>query len=183
MKFLKNEKKIRSIFSLLIIGLIIFHTISCEKDDGDGPSSHNSTNGQTTAEFNPSITYGTLTDQDGNVYKTVTIGTQTWMAENLRTTKYNDGTAIANVTENTVWDTLRTGAYCNYNNTTSIDTIATYGRLYNWHAVNTGKLAPIGWHVPTADEWTKLTDDLGSGYVAGGKLKETGTSHWNSPNA
>ena len=88
-----------------------------------------------------------MTDQDGNFYKTVTIGTQTWMAENLRTMKYNDGTNIPLVTSGIAWNNLNTGAYCNYNNTTNSDTIATYGRLYNWYAVNTGKLAPKGWHV------------------------------------
>ncbi|HLO59887.1 MAG TPA: fibrobacter succinogenes major paralogous domain-containing protein [Bacteroidales bacterium] len=123
-----------------------------------------------------------MTDQDGNVYKTVTIGTQTWMAENLRTTKYNDGTVIPNVTANNEWAALTTGAYCNYKNTTYIDTIATYGRLYNWYAVNTGKLAPNGWHVPTDAEWRTLTTFLGGDIVSGGKLKETGTTHWLSPN-
>jgi hypothetical protein len=98
-----------------------------------------------TIVFNPNITYGTMTDIDGNTYKTVTIGTQTWMAENLKVTKYNDGTAIPNVTDETAWSSLTTGAYCNYNNDPS--KVATYGRLYNWHAVNTGKLCPTGWHV------------------------------------
>jgi uncharacterized protein (TIGR02145 family) len=78
-----------------------------------------------------------MTNQDGNVYKTITIGSQTWMAENLRTTKYNDGTAISNVTDNTAWAALSTGAYCSYNNTTDVVAIATYGYLYNWYAVNT----------------------------------------------
>ncbi|MDD3281432.1 MAG: fibrobacter succinogenes major paralogous domain-containing protein [Bacteroidales bacterium] len=110
--------------------------------------------------------YGTMTDIDGNTYKTVTIGTQTWMAENLKVTKYNDGTAIPNVTD--------------YDNDPS--KVATYGRLYNWHAVNTGKLCPTGWHVPTNAEWAKLSEYLGGDEVAGGKLKETGTTHWHSPN-
>ncbi len=132
--------------------------------------------------FNPSVTYGTLTDQDGNTYKTVTIGTQIWIAENLRTTKYNDGTAIPLVTDNTAWKNLTTSAYCNSNNTTNIDTIATFGRLYNWYAVNTDKLAPVGWHVPTYEEWITLITYLDGESVAGGKLKETGTTHWLSPN-
>jgi uncharacterized protein (TIGR02145 family) len=153
---------------------------SCTKDENDS-SSGSSTNGKTTAVFNSSVSYGSMTDQDDNVYKTVTIGTQTWMAENLRTTTYNDGTAIPNVTDNDSWVTS-TGAYCNYNNTTSSDTIATYGRLYNWYTINTGKLAPKGWHVPTDAEWTTLTTYLGGESVSGGKLKETGTTHWISPN-
>lgn len=170
-------KRVFKISVLIACVAIVFS--SCGKDDDDSGSS---TNGKTTAVFNSSVTYGTLTDQDGNVYKTVTIGTQTWMAENLRTTSYNDGTSISNVTGATEWGNLTTGAYCNYNNTTNTDTIATYGRLYNWYAVNTGKLAPKGWHVPTDTEWTTLTDYLGGESIAGGKLKETGTTHWISPN-
>ncbi|MBN2165605.1 MAG: fibrobacter succinogenes major paralogous domain-containing protein [Marinilabiliaceae bacterium] len=165
----------------LTIAAMAIVCISCSKDD-DNSSSGNSTNGKTTAVFSPNVTYGTMTDQDGNVYKTVTIGTQTWMAENLRTTKYNDDKAIPNVTDGEELSGLTTGAYCNYNNTTSEDTIATYGRLYNWYAVNTGKLAPEGWHIPTDAEWSTLTNYLGGISIAGGKLKETGTTHWNSPN-
>jgi len=134
----------------------------------------------TTLEGNLGITYGTMTDIDGNTYKTVTIGTQTWMAENLKVTKYNDGTSIPNVTDGAAWSKLTTGAYCNYNNDPS--KVATYGRLYNWHAVNTGKLCPTGWHVATDAEWTTLIDSLGGRNIAGGKLKETGTTHWYSPN-
>ena len=176
-----------SIFPLLIMGVLLVFASSCEKDDdnnpaSDNPASDNPTNGKTTPVFNPNVTYGSMTDQDGNVYKTVTIGTQTWMAENLRTTTYNDGTAIPNVTDDDEWGSSTTGAYCNYNNNTSEDTIATYGRLYNWYAVNTGKLAPTGWHVPTDAEWKELTDYLGGEDVAGGKLKETGTTHWYIPN-
>jgi uncharacterized protein (TIGR02145 family) len=121
---------------------------------------------------------GTVTDIDGNVYHTVTIGTQVWMVENLKITKYRNGDAIPNVTDSTAWYHLTTGAYCNYNN--DINNATTYGRLYNWYTVNDSrKIAPTGWHVPTDAEWTTLTDYLGN---AGGKLKETGTAHWNSPN-
>jgi len=162
----------------VIIAIVAIILSLCSKDD----ESSNPFNGKTTAEFNSSVIYGTMTDQDGNVYKTVTIGTQTWMAENLRTTKYNDGTDIPLVTDDKEWYDLTTGAYSNYNNTNNIDTIATYGRLYNWYAVNTGKLAPKGWHIPTDAEWATLLTYLGSENVAGGKLKETGTKHWNSPN-
>lgn len=173
-------KKRHKIFTsrLLIISVFLVFANSCEKDDG--LSSNNPTNGKTTAVFNPDITYGTMTDQDGNIYKTVTIGTQTWMAENLRTTKYNDGVSIPNITIADEWVSLSTGAYCNYNNTTSLDTIATYGRLYNWYAVNTGKLAPIGWHVPSEDEWVELAIYLGG--VVSDKLKEKGTIHWKRDN-
>lgn len=177
-----KKKQSISILPFLIMGVFFGFTSSCEKDDDNNPSSNNPTNGQTTAVFNPSITYGTMTDQDGNVYKTVTIGTQTWMAENLRTTKYNDGTTIPNITDNYEWGGLSTGAYCNYNNTSNTDTIITYGRLYNWYTIKTGKLAPKGWHISTNNEWSQLIDYLGGISVAGGKLKEIGTTHWYNPN-
>jgi uncharacterized protein (TIGR02145 family) len=119
-------------------------------------------------------------DNDGNYYNTVKIGDQIWMAENLRTTNYNDGTAIPYVTDTVDWSNLTTDAYCWFaNNTVYKDT---YGALYNWYTVNTGKLCPAGWHVPTDAEWTVLTDYLGGESVAGGKMKETGTAHWYSPN-
>jgi uncharacterized protein (TIGR02145 family) len=125
---------------------------------------------------------GTVTDAEGNIYKTVTIGTQTWMAENLKTTKYNDGTTIPLVTDGTAWGALSTPGYCWYGNNAATYK-ATYGALYNWYTVNTGKLCPTGWHVPTDEEWITLTDYLGGASVAGGKLKELGTVHWASPNA
>ena len=97
----------------------------------------------------------TVTDIDGNVYKTVTIGTQTWMAENLKVTHYRDGSAISNVTNNSTWCALSTGAYCYYNNLESNGT--TYGCIYNWYAVaDVHNIAPLGWHVPTEAEWTIL---------------------------
>jgi uncharacterized protein (TIGR02145 family) len=162
---------------LLVLWSILF--FSCKKND---PSIDNPTNGKTTAIFNANVKYGSMTDQDGNTYKTITIGTQIWMAENLRTTKYNDGTSIQNVTDSYQWEDLTTGAYCNYKNTSNTDTIATYGRLYNWYAVNTGKLAPKGWHVPSDAEWTTLTTYLGGENLAGGKLKESDLIHWKNPN-
>ncbi len=102
------------------------------------------------------------------------------MAENLKTTKHNDGTSIPNVTDNTAWKNLVTPAYCWYNN--DILNKTPYGALYNWYTVNTGKLCPSGWHVPTDSEWTILTTYLGGLSIAGGKLKETGTGHWLNPN-
>ncbi len=128
-----------------------------------------------------------VVDIESNSYGTVTIGTQVWMAENLKTTKYNDGTAIPNdavvgasAASDAAWALLRTDAYCWYNN--DINNKPIYGALYNWYAVNTGKLCPTGWHVPTDSEWTTLTTYLGGLAVAGGKLKENGTTHWNTPN-
>ena len=121
-----------------------------------------------------------ITDVDGNSYKTVYIGTQQWMGENLKTAKYNDGTPIPNVTDNTVWPNLTTGAWCNYNNSDSLGNI--YGKLYNWYTVNSNKVCPNSWHVPTESEWTIISNYLGGSEVAGGKMKEVGTLHWSNPN-
>jgi len=103
----------------------------------------------------------TVADKDDNVYNTLKIGTQTWMVENLKTTKYNDGTAIPLVTDNEAWTALTTPGYCWYNND-SKSYKNDYGALYNWFTVNTGKLAPIGWHVPSDAEWTILENYLSS---------------------
>jgi uncharacterized protein (TIGR02145 family) len=111
-------------------------------------------------------------DIDGNEYLTVNIGNLTWMVENLKTTRYNDGTAIPLVTDNVAWNALTTPGYCWYNND-SISYKNTYGALYNWYAVNTAKLAPAGWHVATQAEWLQL---VGSG----NSLKEAGNSHWST---
>ena len=142
--------------------------------------------------FNIKVTR-TVMDIDGNIYKTVKIGDQWWMAENLKTTRYRNGEAISNVTDGGSWSSLTIGAYCNYNN--DVNLVATYGRLYNWHAVKDGRnITPAGWHVPSDSEWKQLEMFLGMsqseadgsgrrrGTNEGGKLKETGTSHWASPN-
>lgn len=123
---------------------------------------------------------GTITDIDGNLYYTITVGSQIWMASNLKTTKYRDGTSIPNITDNASWFNLTTGAYCDYDNTISNSNI--YGRLYNWYtATDSHNICPIGWHIPTDAEWTTLITYIG-GTSNGGKLKETGTNHWQSPN-
>ncbi len=133
--------------------------------------------------FNPNLTYGSVTDIDGNTYKTIQIGNQTWMAENLKVTKYRDGTVIPNVTDNDSWKVLSSGAYCWYNNDAATNKNI-YGALYNWYAVtDTRNLCPAGWRVPSETEWTTLTTFLGGENVAGGKLKETGTTHWWIPNS
>ena len=123
----------------------------------------------------------TVIDIDGNVYTTVTIGSQIWLKQNLKTTRYNNGNEISNVTNNYYWKNLNSPAFCWYDND-SATYKNTYGALYNWYAVNTSKLCPNGWHVPSDSEWTSLTDYLGGKSIAGSKLKETGTSHWISHN-
>ncbi len=120
-------------------------------------------------------------DYDGNYYNTVKIGTQVWMAENLRTTHFNDGTAIPLVTDNTAWSNLTTPGYCYYNNDEATYG-GVYGPLYNWYTVNAGNLCPSGWHVPSYTEQLNLITYLGGTSVAGGKIKETGTTHWSDPN-
>jgi uncharacterized protein (TIGR02145 family) len=146
--------------------------------------------------------YGTVTDYDGNTYKTIEIGNQWWMAENLKTTHYANGTAIDHVEEELQrdsskqynWDTLQYNndkAYCYYSDSSSIRD--TYGPLYNWPAAMNGVssssanpsgvqgVCPVGWHLPSHAEWTELIDFLGGSNVAGDKMKETGTTHWNYP--
>lgn len=128
---------------------------------------------------NQNIDFGFVdcTDGDGNHYPVVMIGNQIWMAENLKTTKYSNGTAIPLVTDNVSWAALSSPAYCWYDND-SITHGTAYGALYNWFAVETGNLCPTGWHVPTDAEWTMLIDFLGGDSVASEQLKETGTTHW-----
>lgn len=163
------------------------YTVKLEVKDSGGLTNF------TTKEVTVSIEYtGTVTDIDGNVYQTVQIGNQIWMAENLKVTRYRNGDYIPNVTGNTEWTNLSTGAYCSYDNDNN--NIDTYGLLYNWYAVDDSRnLVPEGWHVPTDEEWKQLemylgmsqteTNDTGwRGTDEGGKLKEVGTTHWQSPN-
>ena len=138
------------------------------------------------APQNPTSGYGSnITDKEGNSYKTVYIGTQQWMAENLKVSKYSDGTTIPNITDNTQWQNNTSGAWAYYNNDAANN--AKYGKLYNWYAVSkttngNKNICPTGWHVPTDAEWKVLTNYLGGETVAGGKMKEVGTTSWNSPN-
>ena len=152
---------------IFLSALFLLFINGCSKDD----STTNPVNGQ-----------NTVTDVDGNVYHTVKIGTQTWIVENLKVSKYRNGDPIPNITDNSQWmDQWDSGAYCKYDN--SVGSGNTYGYLYNFSAVNDSrKIAPLGWHVPTAEEWETLINSLGSPSDVGGYLKESGTSHWNSPN-
>jgi uncharacterized protein (TIGR02145 family) len=134
-----------------------------------------------TGSKNMNFNFVSCQDADGNYYSVVTIGTQTWMAENLKTTHYRNGDAIGNVTDNTAWAGLSTGAWCDYNNDAANGT--KYGHLYNWYAASdNSNIAPMGWHVPTDADWTTLTTYLGNESISGGKLKEAGMLNWISPN-
>jgi uncharacterized protein (TIGR02145 family) len=111
----------------------------------------------------------------------VIIGTQTWTLYNLDATKYRNGDDIPQITDNTAWLTSTTGAWCYYNNNSANGAI--YGKLYNWYAVNDPRgLAPVGYHIPSDAEYTTLANNLGGASIAGGALKETGTTHWVAPN-
>ena len=135
----------------------------------------------TTLELVVETVTGLITDIDGNVYQIIKIGDQWWMAENLKVTHYRNGDAIPNVIGHSVWSNLTSGAYASYD--FIHDNIAIYGLFYNWYAIDDSRgLAPEGSHVPTQDEWQTLIDFLGGFPVAGGKMKEAGTAHWNSPN-
>lgn len=159
-----KRKKSIWIYSLVITGIMVLFTAGCEKSNSDDDD-----------------TGSTVTDIDGNVYKTVTIGSQIWMAENLRTTKYSNGDPISNVLNVNEWSALSSGAYANYAN--DANNSKTYGRLYNWYAVTDDRsICPTGWHIPSNAEWTTMVASLGGESTAGGKLKEPGTSHWSSPN-
>jgi uncharacterized protein (TIGR02145 family) len=124
----------------------------------------------------------TVTDSEGIIYNTIGIGYQEWMTENLRGIIYRNGTdSIPLVESDSLWGTLTTPAYCWYTND-SLHNAGVYGALYNWYAVNTGNLCPTGWHVPTNDDITELVNYVGGSGVAGGRLKEINTVHWNTPN-
>jgi uncharacterized protein (TIGR02145 family) len=135
----------------------------------------------TGVKFNSSLTYGTVTDADGNSYKTIPIDIRVWIAENLKTTKLNDGTDIQLVTNAAQWTNLVAPAYCWFdNNDTLYKNI--YGACYNWFVVSTGKLCPAGWHIPSDTEWQTLVDYLGGNNIAGSKIKEAGTNNWVTTN-
>lgn len=147
---------------ILFIGLLLLSFQRCEKGILEDKN-----------QLKKAKVSASVTDADGNVYSTVTIGTQIWMTENLKTTKLNDGTAISY--------RIGTGAegYCWYNNEENNKNV--YGALYSWGPVVSGKLAPKGWHVPDRSDWQLLINYLGSN--AAYKLMETGTEHWLAPNS
>ena len=169
---MKKKDHIRiCLLTTLAIVLILINT--CKKDD------KNPTNNKTEIIFNSKKNYSTITDIESNVYKTITIGTQTWMAENLRTCHFRNGLSIPEETNHIDWTNLSTCAFCNYNNTKNNDTIIKFGRLYNWYTVSgTNNIAPDGWHVPSEVEWSTLITYLGGVYIAGINMKEAGITHW-----
>lgn len=147
--------------------LIVIFSVSCENN------------------YSPVNDYTGLTDSitdiDGNVYRTTGIGTQIWMAQNLKTTRLNDGTLIPLVTNDSLWTYLNSPGYCWYNNDSIINKNV-FGALYNYYTVQTGLLCPEGWHVPDESEWERLEKYLGGSEIAGAKLKDYYTFYWSEPN-
>lgn len=152
--------KVISSLVVILVG-ILFLQIGCNPDE-ETPSN-------------------VVKDIDGNVYHSITIGSQTWLAENLSVVHYRNGDPVPNITDGNQWGLLTTGAYCDYNNNTA--NVTDYGRLYNAYAVQDSRnLAPKGWHIATHAEYQALEEYLGGLTIAGGKMKETGTKHWLTPN-
>jgi uncharacterized protein (TIGR02145 family) len=133
--------------------------------------------GSSQVTFNSDRTYGTVEDVDGNIYRTIVIGAKTWMAENLRTTRFSDGSSIPFHAAASYWSDSASLGYSWYNNDSVI-----YGAFYNWNTVNTGKLCPAGWHVPSNSEWSELITETGGENSAAASLKEKGTEHWIASN-
>ncbi|MCL2132023.1 MAG: hypothetical protein FWH36_06185 [Lentimicrobiaceae bacterium] len=152
-------KKI-TFLSIMLVLMVAF--VGCNPDPVDPP--------------NPPEPDTLIRDGDGNIYTEITIGEQTWLKENLKTTKYNDGTPLVNAVENAAWASNTSGAYCWYNNSESNKN--TYGALYNFQATIGGKICPKGWHVSFNREWDDLIYGLGGAANAGGALKEEGVAHW-----
>jgi uncharacterized protein (TIGR02145 family) len=150
---MKDFFKISGI-TLFIVSIILFH--SCEKIEVSSA--------------------GNVTDTDGNKYDAIKIGKQVWITENLKTTKFNDGTDIPMIIDSSEWRKITTPGYCWYNN--DMENKAIYGALYNGYTITTGNLCPSGWHVPTETDWTIFIDYLGDQRVAGDRMKEIGTMHW-----
>ena len=172
------------VYSFIIMSFALILTNACKKDDDKetNPVVDRGIN------FNQNLTYGILTDIDGNEYKTITIGSQTWMAENLRVTHYRNGSPIINIQNYNLWENTSTGAYSTYENN-SLNAYV-YGNLYNYNAViNPQGLCPEGWHVSSKSDWEKLisnylfTTSMGTLGEPAKFLRETGSVHWFSPNS
>jgi len=156
---MKKHRKL-PVYMVALTAIFITLTTNCKKEEENSES---------------------VVDIDGNVYKTVVIGTQVWFGENLKTTRYHNGDPIPEITGETEWLNLTSGAYCKFENDPA--NIAVYGLLYNWYAVQDSRnVCPDGWKVPAYDDWTALVNFLEGESIAGGKLKQKGTTYWKSPN-
>jgi uncharacterized protein (TIGR02145 family) len=180
---IKNKKMKKVIYTILSITMLT----ACKKETTQANNNISTTNNTSVSNIDfssvgtPIGKFGNgITDIDGNKYKTVVLGNQEWMAENLKTTKYNDGSIIPLTIDTIQWVNKVVGAYCNYANNDSIGNI--YGKLYNWYTINTKKVCPTGWHVPDDYEWSTLISYLGGEKIDVGILRETGNTHWAAPN-
>jgi uncharacterized protein (TIGR02145 family) len=168
---------------LLIITGILLVSISCKKESTTPQTNDSNVTSDSTSQLEG--VYGpTIKDVDGNNYKTVKIGSQVWMAENLKTTRYNDSTIIPNVTDYSEWQ-YTTRAWRYYKDKSEYNEL--YGKLYNWNTIdkkiNEDKnICPNGWHLPSIEEWKVLVNHLGGDSIAGGKLKQAGIVNWIKPN-
>jgi len=161
----------------IVMSVFFLLTNSCKKDETKYILSENG------VIFNPSLTYDSVIDNDNNTYKTIVIGNQTWMAENLKTTKYSNGELIGSTSPSTLNIDYEISPKYQWEAGNDEINVAAFGRLYTWYAVtDSRKLCPIGWHVPTDSEWEILIAYLGNNPIAG-KLKEVSTLHWKSPNS
>jgi uncharacterized protein (TIGR02145 family) len=169
----------------IVVSISLFCTlISCKKDNATTPN--NGSNTTDTVKNN--VTVGkqgpTISDVEGNSYKTVYVGAQHWMAENLKAGRYNNGNLISKLTDNEQWRTSENGAWCNYKNDEFFE--QKYGKLYNWYVVsksmNGDNVCPTGWHIPNDSDWKQLSTYLGGEDKAGGAMKEVGFSSWGTPN-
>ncbi len=167
----------------LIYSLLILALISCKKETTT--TNTTKTNSITSVleenyldpiKFNSKLNYGTLTDIDGNIYKTIKIGDQIWMAENLKVSRYNDGKLIPNIQVKNTWANDTIGAWCNYDNDTRYDKV--YGKLYNTYVIATNKVCPSGWHIPSSIEWDNMFFSFSKAETFTDALIEEDTSHW-----
>jgi uncharacterized protein (TIGR02145 family) len=157
-------------YLIIFTALVLFSLQACEREcDYD------------TVYFNQKLKYGSVTDIDGNIYRTIRIGSREWMAENLRVTHYRDNSDIRFVKNDSDWVNLRSGGYCVYKNDNSI--VRLFGNLYNYYSIsNTHEICPEGWHLPSIADINDLSDYLGGKSTAGIKLKEKGSAHWGTLN-
>ncbi len=159
---MKNRNIVR-LSLYVILAILSMHINSCTKDNDN--------------------TVKDITDGDGNIYTTVTIGTQVWLNENLKTTRYRNGDIIGTTSPATLDIRGESEPKYQWVYNGDEDNAATYGRLYTWYVITDSRgLCPAGWHIPSNTEWGILDSFLGGGNLSGGKLKEAGTSHWLSPN-
>ena len=179
----------KNFFYFFIVSITFF---SCKKESVSNNSTSNSGNNVTTGiDFSSSVNAvgklgNGLKDIEGNSYKTTIIGKQEWMAENLKVSKFNDGSSIKNLTTNDDWmKSEGVPAWCYYDN--DMNNNAKYGKLYNWYVVNKSmngnkNVCPNGWHVPSITDWDTLILFLGGETIAAGKMKEVGEKNWKNPN-